>query len=179
MTIDPRIAHSDVRDHDNERGATLVELLIAMMIMGTAVVAIVAGMSTAIIVSAQNREQTQAAVAVRSYAEVIAGSYKACAPSPTDGVVAPGPNPYFRSRETLGLSAGFEPSVVAVQYLTWDSATKRYKLGAKGATCDEATDAHLQQVSLRVTGLKWNTSADIAVMLRKPCLQDECKAPTP
>ena len=52
-------------------GSTLIELLIATSIMGTAVVAILGGMSALFTSSAQNRESTTAAVVTRDYAEAL------------------------------------------------------------------------------------------------------------
>lgn len=54
-----------------ERGSTLVEVLIATAIMGTAVVSILAGMTTLFGSSAQNRQSTTAGIVVRDYAEAL------------------------------------------------------------------------------------------------------------
>ena len=53
------------------RGSTLVELLAAVTIMGTAVVSLLTGMSTLLLNSAQNRQATTAGVIARDYAEAI------------------------------------------------------------------------------------------------------------
>ena len=54
-----------------ERGSTLVELLIASAIMGTAVVALLTGMMTLFGSTAGNRQSTTAAIVVRDYAEAL------------------------------------------------------------------------------------------------------------
>ena len=54
-----------------QHGSTLIEVLIATAIMGTAVVAIVAGMNTLFRSSAQNRQATNAGIVVRDYAEAL------------------------------------------------------------------------------------------------------------
>jgi type II secretory pathway pseudopilin PulG len=52
-----------------DTGSTLVELLAAVTIMGSAVVALLTGMSTLFVNSAQNRQATNAGVVARNYAE--------------------------------------------------------------------------------------------------------------
>ena len=54
-----------------ERGSTLVELLIATMIMGIAVVAILVGTSVTFTSSGANRQSTTAGIAARDYAEAL------------------------------------------------------------------------------------------------------------
>jgi prepilin-type N-terminal cleavage/methylation domain-containing protein len=52
-------------------GFSLIELLIATAIMGSAVVALVAGMATLINSSSQNRQATTASIVARDYAESL------------------------------------------------------------------------------------------------------------
>ena len=54
-----------------ERGSTLVEVLIATAIMGTTVVAIVAGLSSLFSSSGSNRQSTTAGIVARDYAEAL------------------------------------------------------------------------------------------------------------
>ena len=54
-----------------ERGSTLVELLIASAIMGTAVVAILTGASATFTSSGANRQSTTAGIVARDYAEAL------------------------------------------------------------------------------------------------------------
>lgn len=156
------------RCRDPERGDTLIELLIAMVIMGTAVIAIVAGMGTAIVVSAENRAQTEAAVAVRSYAEAISGTYKPCAKA--DPV--PRPTGYVSDYSAPSgiVPAGFTSRIVSVDYL---NGTTFGLMGSCGTS-----DARLQKVRLEVTNTALKTSAQIDVMVRQPCRNKEC-GPTP
>lgn len=65
---------------DSERGATLVELLMAVVVMGLAFVIITGGIGTAIIGADIQRQQTAAGVALRSAAERIVDiAYVECA----------------------------------------------------------------------------------------------------
>ena len=54
-----------------EGGSTLVELLVATAIMGSAVVAILTAMSATFTTSALNRQLTTAGIAARDYAEAL------------------------------------------------------------------------------------------------------------
>ena len=54
-----------------ERGSTLVELLIATVIMGMAVVAILVGSGVTFTSSGANRQSTTAGIAARNYAEAL------------------------------------------------------------------------------------------------------------
>jgi Tfp pilus assembly protein PilV len=54
-----------------ERGSTLVELLIASAIMGTAVVAILTGASATFTSSGANRQSTTGGIVARDYAEAL------------------------------------------------------------------------------------------------------------
>lgn len=145
----------DARD---DRGESLIELLIAMLIMSTAVVAVVAAMGTAVLVSAQNRLLTQAEVATRAYAEALSGSYVPCASTSTAAYLSPA---------GFSAPAGFTAGVVSVSYLNGSS------FGAAGA-CDPASDARMQKVRLQVATNDGDQAAQIDVMLRKPCRNAGC-----
>src|SRR5215510_16442827 len=67
----------------DDRGETLIELLVTVVLLGTAVVAIVAALGTAIRVSDIHRKQANGGAYVRAYAEaletyVAAGNYQPC-----------------------------------------------------------------------------------------------------
>jgi type II secretory pathway pseudopilin PulG len=65
---------------DGESGATLIELLVAIVIMGLAFVIIVGGIATAILGSETQKETTAADVALRTAAEKLA--YTECPVEP-------------------------------------------------------------------------------------------------
>lgn len=54
-----------------ESGFSLIEVLIATTIMGTAIIALVFGMGTLVDSSSQNRQATTAAIVARDYAEAL------------------------------------------------------------------------------------------------------------
>ena len=55
----------------SDHGSTLVEVLISVAIMGTAVVAIVGGMNSLFASSGQSRQATTAGIVARDYAEAL------------------------------------------------------------------------------------------------------------
>jgi len=140
-----------------ERGESLLELLIAVAIMGIAVVAIMAGLTTSILMSDIHRKQTAAAAGVRTYGEAlenyIAGSgYTTCAGASTGTS-----GPYAAS--TVGYSVPSGYSVTATAALSWT--------GSAWGTC--STDSGLQKVTLRVVSSDSRASETLDVILRKPC----------
>src|SRR4051794_35211596 len=66
-------------DRGGERGESLVEVLVALTILGVAAVAIVAGLQLSVKTSDINRKQTTGGAYARSYAEAIE-RYVASAP---------------------------------------------------------------------------------------------------
>ncbi|GAA1940398.1 type IV pilus modification PilV family protein [Kitasatospora viridis] len=108
-----------------EEGETLIEVLVAVVLMGVAFVAILGGMGTAIISSATQQKVTSADSIIRSAAEtVVSDQYASCAV--TYGTPAP--------------PAGF---TVTVEVDYWDGA------GTFGRPCP-AADTGVQKVTLTV-----------------------------
>jgi type II secretory pathway pseudopilin PulG len=60
-----------MKARDDDRGETLIELIVALAIMGITVVAIVSGIATGIVMSDIHRKQATAGAVVRQYAEAI------------------------------------------------------------------------------------------------------------
>jgi type II secretory pathway pseudopilin PulG len=83
----------DVRRARGEAGSTLVELLVAIAIMGVAVVTVVMAMSATFTTSAVNRQATNAAIVARDYAEAVelaaAGTNAWCSSSYTTSYTPP------------------------------------------------------------------------------------------
>jgi prepilin-type N-terminal cleavage/methylation domain-containing protein len=130
-----------------DRGETLLELLVALAIMSVAVVALVGGLGTSVVMSDIHRKQATAGMILRNYAEAVtatvdAGGYPTgCAP-PATAFTAP---------------SGFKATVVSMQYWT----------GSGWTTC--AGDTGLLQLKLQVASLDSRAVEKLVIEVRKPC----------
>lgn len=133
----------------SERGETLLELVIAISLMGLAIVAVMAGLTTTVLMSDVQKKQATAATLVRSYAEALQqrvanGNYVACASSYT----VPG----------FPVPEGFTAKTGSVQYWTgvlWLPLC--------------LPDRGLQKVRVSVASADGRASEYLDVVLRKPC----------
>jgi prepilin-type N-terminal cleavage/methylation domain-containing protein len=138
----------------DERGETLVEMLLAVAIMGIAAVALMAGLTTSVMMSDIHRKQATAGTAVRDYAEALQnyvadGHY-------VDSCASPAPY----ALGSFAVPAGFQHSVVPGSIRYWDGA-------AWQSTC--TTDKGLQKLTVRVASADDRASEQLDVVLRKPC----------
>lgn len=146
---------SHVRRDDGE---TLVEVLVAIVIMGIGAVAILGAFEFSIKVSVISRGESQSQAAVRSFAEAIqnslntSGTYTKCAPL----------NKYKTSTTTAQIPSGYTATQAAAQSWTGSGWT---------SSCPSA-DPGVQRVVLTVTnnGIRGNgVTEQLTVILRKPC----------
>ena len=136
-----------------ESGDTLVEVLMAVVIMGIAFVGLLAGLGTAIRLSATHRGQSSADVVLVSAAE----SVKSQTYVPCPGLTTSSYNP------TLGvtLPSGWSSSNVAI------TSVKGWN-GSAFATCP-ATDAKLELITIRATSPDNQASVEqVDVVKRNP-----------
>jgi len=120
----------------DDRGDTLLELIIAVVIIGVALVVILGAVATAVLMSDTHRKQAEAGAAVRGYAEAIettvaGGGYVPCADTAA-----------YRSPAGFSAPTGFDPSVTAVGYWTGS--------GWSTSGCTTTTDRGLQRVTVEV-----------------------------
>ena len=143
--------HSPVRPGSTDSGETLIELIIAVAIMGIAVVAIVGGMATFILMSDVHRKQASAGANVRNYAEAVAGHYSAGA----------APSSYLPSAVgfVLDPATGFTAAVTSVK--CWNDTVSAF-----GTTCSGSSP--VQQVTLSVASDDSRASESLAVVVRQP-----------
>jgi prepilin-type N-terminal cleavage/methylation domain-containing protein len=140
-----------------DKGDTLIEVLVSVVIMGIAAVAIFGGLLTSVSLSSYHRHQSSAGTSVRNFGESVvkyaAGTgYTACATTAT------------YSPASVGYTApsGLAASAVSVQYWIGSAWTS--------TGCTSSTDTGVQKVSIQVT-----TSADsratelLTIIVRKPC----------
>jgi type II secretory pathway pseudopilin PulG len=138
-----------------DRGETLVEVLVAVMILSTAVVALVGGIALAVRVSTIHRSQTTAGAAVRAFAEALETRVAA---SPTGYVQCALPADY---QGIYTAPTGYAATPTAVAY--WSGTAF-----VTGGACPPA-DLGVQRVSLLVTSDNGYASETLDVVLRKPC----------
>src|SRR5450759_1103091 len=138
--------HTRARTGSNDEGETLIELMIAVAIMGIVVVAIVGGIATFILMSDIHRKQATAGAYVRNYAEAVetyvaAGHFDTSAPPNYSA-----PTVLYPSNWTSFTSdnPGFGSPVVSVQ--CWKEDTTGITTGA-WINC-VAGSASPQQVTL-------------------------------
>lgn len=137
-----------------EQGESLLELLIAVAIMGIAVVAIMAGLVTSVLISDVHRKQATAGTAVRDYAEamqtaVAGGNYMAC-----------GASSWYQSHSGFTAPTGYTATVLSGSMRYWTG-------GAWQAGC--STDLGLQKLTVQVASNDGRATERVDVVLRKPC----------
>jgi type II secretory pathway pseudopilin PulG len=138
------------RGEDSDRGETLLELIIAIAILGVCVVAIGSGIAMSITISALHRNQASAQDALHNYAETLQNSYVPCTTSTA-------PN-YAQNLKQLAPSSWPGPTVV-VEY--WIPTTATFS-----PTCPPGGDAGLQQVALTQADASGRVSESLVVDLR-------------
>jgi Tfp pilus assembly protein PilV len=137
------------RPGPNDQGETLIEVIMAVAIMGIAVVAIVGGIATTILMSDIYRKQATAGAYVRNYAEAVA------APANYQASASPSYDP-----ATVGYVAppggGFTATMTSVK--CWN--------GTGFVPCSVANA--VQQVTLNVASTDSRASESLVVVVSKP-----------
>jgi type II secretory pathway pseudopilin PulG len=148
------------RGEDRERGETLIELLVTVVILGTAVVAVVGALVTAIKVSDLHRKHATAGAAVRAYAEDLE---RLVAQTPT-GYMPCADAGYYQTNVVYSGPGGYTPHVVDVWI--WNG-TSFVDVPADCSTT--GADHAIQKVLLRVDSPSTQVSESLAVVIRSPC----------
>jgi type II secretory pathway pseudopilin PulG len=145
----------------DDRGESLIEILVAVLILGLTAVAVTGGLLASVKLSDVHRKQATGGAYARDYAEsvsrYVAGTgYVPCAAAGAGSPYAPG---------TVGFSApsGYTASVTSVRY--WPAS------GTTWPTTCPSPDRGLQQVTLQVASADGRATETSVVVLRKPCGQ--------
>ena len=141
------------RHRHDDRGETLLELVITIAILGVCVVGIGAGIALSIKISSIHRDQATADAFLHNYAETLQNSYTACS-----GGVAPN----YVSVASLAAPSGFSTPTATVKF--WNASGSPAAFNS--STCP-ATDPGLQQVTLGLDSTDGFTSETLVVILRK------------
>jgi type II secretory pathway pseudopilin PulG len=139
-----------------EEGETLLEVIMAIAILGTAVVAIMAGVALSIRVSDIHRKQVSASAYVRSAAETIENAIR----SDGSGYVACPTAPAYAASLSAAPS-GFASPQVSVVY--WNPATSTF------GACPSGGDSGVQRVTISIASSDGRASEHLDVVIRKPC----------
>ena len=137
----------------DDRGESLVELLVAMLIMGIAVVAVVGGLGTAIMMTDVHRKQAAVAAHLNAFTAAVEG---AVAASPTQYVECATDASY----PSYTPGAGYNADITQVRY--WDGTTFT-------TSCAAGSDTGLQRVTLRVWSDDGRVDRSVDIVIRKPC----------
>jgi type II secretory pathway pseudopilin PulG len=147
----------------DDRGETLVELMVALVIMATAVVALVGGVATSVKASDIHRKQAKSQAYLRAFAEAVETSvanyptgYVECGASTT-------PTATYQSAFTLPAAdqTAYQRTVVDVS--VWNRATSTY------TKCPASGDAGVQRLTLNVSSQDGRASETLVIVVRKPC----------
>jgi type II secretory pathway pseudopilin PulG len=163
--------HTRPRPGSSDTGETLIELIIAVAIMGITVVALVGGTATFILMSDVHRKQATAGSYVRSYAEAVqayvaAGNFDATTSPNYDASTVLPPQTW---KQFTAPNTGFNTPDVSVQ--CWDDARQEFPKPPAGNGC--TTSSTLQQVTLNVASAdsvagQRGASESLVVVVRKP-----------
>lgn len=142
-----------------DRGETLAEVLVAVVILGIAGVAVVGGLGLAVKSSDIHRKETTGGAYVKSFAEAIedyvgtggATHYKPCAAADAYKVGA--------VMSAFSLPAGFTA--------TQDPAKSVGPTGAVSSSC--TSDTGIQQLTLHVASADNRATESLTLVLRNPC----------
>jgi type II secretory pathway pseudopilin PulG len=139
---------SRLRRIKGEQGESLIELILAIGILGICVLAIGSSIALSVKTSAIHRSQATADAFLHNYAETLQSSYAAC--------IAGTPPNYVSG---LAVPSGFNSPSAAVSF--WNPASATFSAGCP------ATDAGLQQVKLTLASSNGFVSESLVVVLRK------------
>lgn len=157
----PRLSRLSKRD---DRGESLIELLVALTVMATAIVALLGALATAIRISELHRHQSEAGAYIKEFAETLE---RKAAETPT-GYLECAPASYYQSFYPKP-PAPYDREVVTVRYWDGDSFEP---------TC-AAGDDGVQLLSLRVwSDVPGRPSVveTLDITLRSPCRPGETPA---
>jgi type II secretory pathway pseudopilin PulG len=147
-----------VRRRGGEAGETLVEVLVALSILGLAAVAILAGLELSVKSSDLHRKEATGGSYVRSLAEAIQNDVAA------NGYQTCGGAGYLTSavRTAAGIPSTYTPTVLGTSAWTTTGWTP----------CTASNDKGVQRLDLSVTspGDASHTATEtLTVIIRKPC----------
>ncbi|MEX0768960.1 MAG: type II secretion system protein [Microthrixaceae bacterium] len=126
-----------MKSRRTQAGATLVEVLIAIALVGILVLALASGMLTLIKTSTETTKQQQVELALGSFTESLkSGPYTKCA------VLVPG-SPYPGTARWVPPQPGMNASLIKIEY--WNPISKSFD-----QTCPGSVDKGTQRLTIQV-----------------------------
>jgi type II secretory pathway pseudopilin PulG len=141
----------------DDRGETLVELLVAIAIIGITVVALLGGIAASINMSDMHRKEATANAYLRAAAEKIE---TAVAASPSGYVPCPAAGAY-QAIANSAMADGYKATVSPVS--AWNPLTSLF------GTCTSATEVGVQRITISVASPDSRAVETLSVTIRKPC----------
>jgi Tfp pilus assembly protein PilV len=142
-------------------GDTLVEILVALTILGIAVVAILGAMGASVISTDVAMKQAHAETTLRSWVEDLASPDTAYVECATTGAAG-----YSASAVGVSVPAGMTATITAVAF--WDGAsTSPATFGSAPGSCP-TSDQGLQRLSLRVASSDGKAAKTDTMLKRRP-----------
>jgi prepilin-type N-terminal cleavage/methylation domain-containing protein len=124
-----------------DAGLTLIEVLVAVVIMGIVFVAILFGMTSSIFMSRVHRIQANQELIMRNFAEAVDSvSYKTCA----------NPSDYATASPTPSPPSEYSVTVTSIAYWDGNSATTSTAFFPSPSPSSCPPDNGLQEIKLRV-----------------------------
>ncbi len=133
------------RSHGSQQGASLVEVLISIVLVGVVILGLAAGMLTLIGTSTSTSERQQIQLALGSFTESLkAGTYEPCTSDPA----RPTPASYQAAYEAwpskwVPSQAGMTRGITLVEY--WNSEQAKF-----ADSCPDAGDQGTQRLTVQV-----------------------------
>jgi len=146
----------------DERGETLIELIIAIAIMGIAFIGIIGAMSSGVVASATHRSQADARAVLIASVEKLKSSdtvYVNCATPATASYVSAA-----RSVAVPTEPATWTPAAIQITSITyWDGTTNTF-----GSSCQDVSAPlnRLQLIRMAVTSPENNTTESASFVKR-------------
>lgn len=140
----------------DERGETLVELLVTLVILSTAVIALVGGIAAAIRFSDLHRKQANAGAYVRAFGEAVQNKVNA---TPT-GYTLCATTGVYTTAYTVPDPTRYTASITSIAY--WNGT-------AFASTCPVSGDAGVQRLSLQVASTDGRATEKLDIVIRRPC----------
>lgn len=133
---------------DSDHGETLIEIVVAVAILGIAAVAIMIGLTSTATVSDVQRKEATAGADVRNYAETIEATV-------AGGGYAAGAAQYA----TYSPGTGYTATMTSKN--CWDSSAWK--------PCTSTTDHGVQQLTLQVASTDQRATEQLVIVVRRPC----------